>query len=319
MKPWFAPFLALLVAGCAGTGSPAATAIPRSALLHLDAGTSGGLSDDLAAHPSVQLARPGAYALAPEAAPFLDALEGVVAPQRRRIAERLRADAAVTAGIAGWARAGEADRLALLRRVMAIACEEWACAAPTIVVKTRDPAEPALFAAYASRNQVGEVVLYMTPLAAGGAVLAISALLHEVRHAAQDQLAFRAQALPAATPEGVLARSYAAAFAVVGELGGEDDLAYGDYVHLNVEYDAFQSGNQIAAILSGGTAPIAQLGFVDVKFTAALAPAFDLRAAARTSSGAALITAVNAAHAQAQRTGAPARRGRERLRIGARG
>ena len=315
MNRWLTLLALALLTGCSAAPTPAVTAIASGGLAHLDAGTTGGLPEDLAAHPSVQLARPGAYTLTPEAAPFLEALETVVVPQRRRIAERLLRDAEAVSGLAGWTRGSEGARRGLIERVVAIASEAMGCEPPTLEIDTHDPGEPGLFAAYTAKGQAGVITLYLTPLSAGGPELAVSAVVHELRHAAQYQLTQAVPAAPVETPEGVLRQAYAESFDVVAALGGEADLSYGDYVHLNVEYDAFQSGNQVAALISSVAHATAQLGFVDVKFGPGLAPLFDLRAASTTTTGPALFTAVNTAHAQAPRTVITGRRGRERLRV----
>lgn len=304
-----------LLGGCAQAAIPTATGPSRASLAYLDAGTSGGLADDLAAHPSVQLSRPGAFAMSDAARPFLAALEAVVEPQREALAARLKADATVTAGLAGWARLDEAGRLALLRRVLAIGAEAMGCQVPSLTSLAADPDEPGLYAAYTAKRPVGEIVLYMTPIARGGAPVAISALVHELRHAAQDQLAASAAAQPAGSQAAILARAYAEAFDVVQAGGGEDALAYGDYVHLNIEFDAFQTGNQVAAMVAPTAAARTQLGFVDVKYGTDLAPVFDLQAAATQYEGAALFTAVNRSQFQAQRTAGPVAGTTERVRF----
>jgi hypothetical protein len=264
-----------------------------------DAASYGGLSASQAVHVSVQLGQPAAYALSPQAGPFLDALASTVAPMRRSLANRLKADTTVSAGLAAWDRATAAQQLATLKRVAAIQAEVMGCEAPSITMTASQAAEATMMAYYQPGSGAGEVVLYQSAIARAGKYKAIATIVHEVRHAAQYQLV--QGAVPADSDERTLRTAYAASWQALDALGGEGTLAYGDYAHLNVEFDAFQTGNEVASRLSNGSYDALGFGFVDTHYAADGTVKLDLVSLASTLVGAGLVAAVNQAEYQAEK------------------
>ncbi|MEB3223743.1 MAG: hypothetical protein VKS61_16840 [Candidatus Sericytochromatia bacterium] len=289
-------FLSLLGLGCdaaSGPGLPA-RAVPGTA----DAGALGGLPDDLAGHPSVQLARPAAYVLTAEGRPFLLALERVVAPRRATLAQRLAADEEVAAGLAGWARASTEAKMDVLARVAAVQGEVMGCEVPRIARQPSFDADADLMAAYEppTGGDRGTITLYPHTLAQQSRHAAVAIVVHEMCHAAQ-----RARlATPGPSDEDrTLAAGYAAAWQASTAAGGQGALAYGDYVHLTVEHDAFQTGNFVAARLAGLAGVTPGLGFVTSQYDGAGRPAFDVLGATAPGPGPELVAAVNRAQAAA--------------------
>jgi hypothetical protein len=289
----------LTLAGCGSplAGTPGGTGAVDTSL---DVGALGGLKDDIAAHPSVQLAQPRAFALTPASAAFLEALDRSVEPQRRALAQRLADDATVSTGIARWDRMAAADRFAMLERVADLEGEVMGFQVPPITPSTNtdDPNVQAYF--QPENNGLGEIVIFTQTLARGNAYRAIATVVHEARHAAQFQLAFGSGAKTG--DDAVLGDAYASAWAYTNALGDESKLAYGDYVHLNAEYDAFQTGNEVAALLSGGALDTLGYGFVTTQYDRNGKAAFDPLGFAVESAGRDLIAAVNQAEAQLERT-----------------
>lgn len=287
----------------AGCGAPGLGSGPLGAA-SADRASLGGLMPDVAAHPSVQLARPHAFTLTAESRPFLEALERRVGPQRKLLAERLTADATVSRGITGWSRATMDAKLATLTRAAELEAAVMGCPVPAIQRRTPTAGDAELMAVYEpalGASDAGTITLYTTTLAKQSGVVALSVVVHEMRHAAQHALTVAAPAGREADDE-VLVRGYAAGFDLVRELGGQDDLSYGDYAHLTVEHDAFQTGNQVAALVSGSASHLG-FGFVDVAFDGRAMPVFDVLARPDLAPGVPLITAVNQAQAEALRLG----------------
>lgn len=295
--------IALFLSGCGtlnlpGVTTPAAqtTAVSSAA----DAQSLGGLTNDVAAHPSVQLAKPLAFVLTAQARPFLAALEAKVVPMRQTLAERLAADATVSTGLSGWDRAATDAKMATLTRVAQIEAEVMGCAVPAIAKKVPTAADTGLMAYYQpAAFGAGTITLYTTTLAQKSKYVAVAVMVHEMRHAAQYQLFTASNSQDADT--ATLADAYEAAWSATEDLGGQSQLAYGDYVHLNVEYDAFQTGNQVAALLAEAANQTPGLGFVDMQYDASATPVYDLLAQTDVAAGQALIAAVNRAQYNAQR------------------
>lgn len=267
-----------------------------------DAGALGGLSDDRAAHPSVQLGQPAAFTLNSQARPFLQALSRVMTPVRRTLAERLAADPTVASGLKNWDGATADGRLVLFERITALEAEVMGCQAPSIIGRAGRSPDEGIRAFFQPDGGLGEVVIYMETIARDGKYAALAMIVHEVRHAAQHQLA--TAPLPGLAIQDddrrTLTAGYVASWRSLGANDGETALAYGDYAHLNVEYDAFQTGNAVAYVVSGGSYDPLGFGFVDTHYGAADTPAFNLLTIGETLADVALVTAVNKAEFAAE-------------------
>ncbi|MBL7542871.1 MAG: hypothetical protein JNL11_03600 [Bdellovibrionaceae bacterium] len=79
-------------------------------------------------------------------------------------------------------------------------------------------------------------------------------LIHETKHSAQFQLAFSKQT----GSSSILAKSYRAAFTAQKDLQGK--LSFSDFLTLVSEYDAFQYGNAVVALLKGEKASDERMG-----------------------------------------------------------
>lgn len=302
MKRPFALLLAFLLTGCGSTlGLPTATTAPSSAQ---DAQALGGLPTSRAAHPSVELATPEAYALTPQSLPFLEALSRTVDPLRRTLASDLLADSTVTSALSNWNALGASDQLAALTRVEQLEAQVMNCQAPPISEQTGAPPQTGLMAYFeaSASGGIGQIVIYPQAIAQGGVTLAIATLVHETRHAAQYQLVQQDQANPLTGDAHILAQAYNASWQLMNQLGSEDSLAYGDYAHLNVEYDAFQTGNEVTAMLFGSQFNPLGIGFVDTHYSQTGTPDFDLLTYAQQYSGVQLFAAVNSAEYQAEQS-----------------
>src|SRR5262249_33823490 len=140
---------------------------------------------------------------------------------------------------------------------------------PDVVQQTGAPPSSGMMAYFqSSTTGNGTIVLYVDEIAQAGKYMAIASVVHEMRHAAQYQLVAANRGLFSALDPGQkpLASAYAAAWQAMDALGGESSLAYGDYAHLNVEYDAFQTGNEVASILSNGQFDASGFGFLDTHY-----------------------------------------------------
>jgi hypothetical protein len=261
-----------------------------------DAPHAGGLAADEAIRPSVVFARPQAFALTPQSEPFLTAMAEHVEPQRRALARQLAADPVVTAGLTNWDTSGRTGQFRTLQRVAALQGDVMGCRLPSISENSKEPDRPGLMAYYQpDQTGLGKIVLFPKAIAQGGKYLAVATVIHEMRHAAQFQLATSRSAVT--KPGGaVLAPAYAAAWRAMGELGGEENLAYGDYAHLTIEYDAFQTGNLVATLISQGVYDGMGCGFVDTQYRGERAlPALKLLPMMQKLTGVSLAATVNKA------------------------
>lgn len=216
------------------------------------------------------------------------------------LAQRLQADRTVTSAMSNWSRAGGAGRLAVLQRVAQIEGEVMGAQVPPVQEETSANAPAGMLAYFQAENGgVGTITIYSNAIASGGGYLAVSMVVHEMRHAAQYQLVNADQAR-LTTEQRTLATGYRTAWDTVNQLGGESSLSYGDYVHLAVEFDAFQAGNEVANLLSGGSFDQRGSGFVTTQYASSGAPTLDLTAMIGNYSTSELTGAVNLAQAKAE-------------------
>lgn len=277
------PLLALTALTLTGCSTPLMSALGANSSTISVRGdgtdTLGGLSNSEAAHASVEAQAPTAFVLTSNGTGFVAALDRNVKPLRTTLASTLAADTTVMQGLNGWSSLTTKNRLAVLQRVAALEGQVMNCQVPPVVASSASPPVSGMMAFYQpGDSDIGQVTLYSSSLASGDKYLALATLVHEMRHAAQFQmvLADQGSKLQATTDEHLLATNYAAAWSAMDSLGGESDLAYGDYVHLDVEFDAFQTGNEVASLVSGGSFDATGSGFVDVQYSKSDAPVFDL-------------------------------------------
>lgn len=293
---------AALLAGCdtsvPGLGFPAGISTQGDGTDAL-----GGLPDAEAAHASVEQQAPDAFVLTSNGATFVDALERTVRPLRQSLAQSLQNDATVTQGLANWETSSTSARLSVLKRVAALEGQVMGFTVPPLV-STSQPAPVAGMMAFyqPGDSDIGQVTIYGPAIAPGNKYLALSTLVHEMRHACQYQLvqADQNNALQATGDDHTLAQAYAGSWQAMDNLGGESSLAYGDYVHLDVEFDAFETGNEVAALVGGSQFNPAGSGFVDVQYQSDDTPVFDLVPLVPQFATADVVGAINQAEAQAQ-------------------
>jgi hypothetical protein len=293
MKKLYPLLTTLVLAGCQQeVALPSATSLASDSL--------GGLSTSVATHASVESIAPLAFVLTPESGPFIQALADVAEPQRLELAQRLKADGTITNAMANWSRAGSSGRLAVLQRVAAIEGEVMGAQVPPVQEETSANAPAGMLAYFQAENGgVGTITIYSNAIASGGGYLAVSMVVHEMRHAAQYQLVNADQAKLTAQ-QRTLATGYRTAWDTVNALGGESSLSYGDYVHLAVEFDAFQAGNEVASLISGGSFDQRGSGFVTTQYGASGTPNLDLTTLIGNYSTSELTGAVNLAQAKAE-------------------
>lgn len=295
MKQFAYPILALALSAC--TLSPGSLGLSPNAAAALDASASNGLSADVAAKPSVELAAPAAFALTSASRPFVTTLDRFVSPQRRSLAAALAADADIQAGLAGWSGLRTAARLTVLEAVAASTATTMGASAPPVSVQSRAGESSSVMAYFENDGSaLGHIVLYQETIAAAGAEIAVATVVHETRHAVQYQLMNKTAR---SADEETLADGYAAAWQAIHQIGDESSLSYGDYAHLTIEFDAFQTGNAVAEQLFGTRFDPTGLGFVDTQTDAQGAWKVDLLQLGAGLADAQLIAAVNRAQAQA--------------------
>ena len=271
-----------------------------------DTAASGGLPSDVAAHPSVEEGTPTAFALSSQAAPFLEALQQKVQPMRIELAHAIEGDQTISQGLANWEATSGSAQLSILERVASLEAQVMGCQVPPLVDQPGQADVPGTMAYFdPSQGDIGQVVIYPDEIAQGGQWLALATVVHEMRHAAQYQLLNAVDGQGTGAPDTdpqdlTLANAYASAWQAMSSTGGETQLSYGDYAHLNVEYDAFQTGNEVSALVSGGQFDAMGYGFVDTHFSAVGKPDLDVTSLAFRVDGVGLITDVNEAEYQAE-------------------
>lgn len=237
------------------------------------------------AHADVQAQSPLAFALQPAALPALKALEAAAAPQRDELVKAIRADKPLMAGIRRFGSLSWAQRLPILKQVMAIECRVMGIQAPPLVLGEGD-SRSAFFDFDPARPDTGRVILYPAALAKEeNPYASLLLLVHETRHSAQFQQAFA----PGATAPAALGLK--AAFEAQRRLGGK--LSFCDFCTLLNEHEAFQFGNQVVGRLTDWKADTHDMGCLSSQYDGRGALRIDLVALAAQVGPANLLEAFN--------------------------
>ncbi|HEY9854755.1 MAG TPA: hypothetical protein V6D05_03390, partial [Stenomitos sp.] len=219
-----------------------------------------------------EVKHPDAFALTPEEDAFREAVQATLEPQRRRLADAILHDSDVMANLNRWETLDSATQLATLRRVADLQGRVMGFTPPAFDTKPGIPSNGTLGYFAPSNNSV---TVYPEAMAKAGKWAPFVTIVHEMEHAHQFAMIQQAKAQPPkqGTPESTVVSGFAQSMRI-----NEKGLEYQDYAHLNVEFDAFQTGNQVAAIVSHGQADTRFLGTVDEQYDARGNARLDLEA-----------------------------------------
>lgn len=238
---------------------------------------------------------PAGFALMPESAEFRQVIESRAEQDRLTLARAILADSNVMNSFADWQRESSSQQVATLEAVAAIEGKTFGFTPPPLKSASGVPSDGTLGYFMPARSGIGAVTIYPTAIARGDKWQALDVIVHEMRHAYQDQLMHAAAAgrLAEGTPDRTLAEAYYQSQLVISKVGGEDNLSYGDYAHLNMEFDSFETGNKVAEMVSRGEADTSHLGYVDTQYTAAGSAQVDLASLESRVGADGLLDAVN--------------------------
>ncbi|MDB5096952.1 MAG: hypothetical protein JWM80_1373 [Cyanobacteria bacterium RYN_339] len=244
-----------------------ATHKPNRAPKRQSADTAGDLTKFLC-NAATEAKAPEGFVLSKETQDFRKAMDGQGDKQRMALAKQIAGDQTVMGAFGNWSKLSEKDQMATLDRVVAMEGKVMDFTPPPMSTATGVPETGTLAYFQGGRDGIGKVVLYPEAIAKGDRWTALATVTHEMRHAYQFQLVMKAanKKIAEGTVDMTLAYGFYQANQVISKVGGEDNLSYGDYSHLNNEYDAFATGNMIAAVVSKGEANTSGLGFVDVQY-----------------------------------------------------
>lgn len=249
-----------------------------------------------ACNATVEAETPLGYVLTPQSAEFRRAEASLGDPQRLALARALMNTPSVMTAFHAWDRTPGATKLAVLKTVAAVEGQVFNFTPPPITCKTGVPSNGTMAYFYGS-DCIGQIVLYPDAIETGDPWMGMATILHEMRHAYQNQLAVRGSkhALKAGTAEETLAYGFAQSCSALAQVGGESKLSYGDYCHLCMEWDAFATGNMVTTIVSQGEVDTSGLGFIDLQFDATGAPLMSLQSLEAQVGPGKLADAVNRA------------------------
>jgi hypothetical protein len=216
---------------------------------------------------AVEARTPLGFVLTPQAAEFRRAEEMLGDVQRLKLAQTLANTPTLVNAFQNWDRTAPEAKLAVLKLLAAVEGEVFKFTPPPIKLKGGVP-EDGMLAYYDGSDCVGTVFLYPSAIEQGDPWMAMATVLHEMRHAYQNQLAIRGskRQLKSGSPEESLAYGFAQSYSAINQVGGEDKLSYGDYCHLCMEWDAFATGNMVTSIVSKGAIDTSGMGFIDLQF-----------------------------------------------------
>lgn len=272
---------ALTLAGCGI--SPAARALPQA-----QPGAIATRAADPAkffANAEVQRQMPLAFAVQAAALPALEAMTREAAPERDALVKAIRADRALKSAIDRFPSLSWAERLPVLKQVMAIECRVMGYPAPPLIIAEGDQ-RAAYFDFDPARPDTGRVMLYPEGLAKEeNPYAALLLLVHETRHSAQFQKAYA----PGASDPASL--GFKAAFEAQRKLSGK--MSFCDFCTLLNEHEAFQSANEVVGRLTDWRVDTKDMGCLSSQYDAAGKLRIDLVALAAQVGPANLLGAFN--------------------------
>jgi hypothetical protein len=212
------------------------------------------------ANARVQGQMPMAFAVQAAALPALTAMTRDAAPERDALVAAIRADRPLKSAIDRFATLTWAERLPVLRRVMAIECRVMGIPAPPLVIGEGDQ-RAAYFDFDPAHPDTGRVILYPDGLAKeANPYAALLLLVHETRHSAQFQQAYA----PGASDPASL--GFKAAFEAQRRLAGQ--LSFCDFCTLLNEHEAFQSANEVVGRLTDWRVDTHDMGCLSSQYDA---------------------------------------------------
>ena len=255
-----------------------------------------GAQRKLLASAAVEGKDPSAFVLSPDNADFRSALAQVIDPNRQKFIAAIKGNPDLMNKFQNWNTLAQADQVATLKQVSDLEGQVMGFTPPPIVTKPGVPGDGTLgFFAPDPQGGLGSVTLFPDAIAKADNWTPLVTISHEMEHAHQDQIVKAAAAgqFAAGSPEATLAKGFSSADQGIEQVGGENKLNYGDYAHLNNEYDAFRFGNPTGAVVSDGAANTSDLGFVDAQFDKTGAPLLDINQLAQQVGPDNLLSAVN--------------------------
>lgn len=252
------------------------------------------------ANAAVEGKAPGAFILTAQSKAFLAAESSQADGQRRDLARQIAGNSGVMGAFGQWDGQSQTDKLNVLKQIAEMEGRVMGFQPPPMTTKSGVPSDGTMAYFAPARDGIGSVTLFPAAIAKGDRWAAIATVTHEMRHAYQFQLVEKASknGIAKGSVDYTLALGFYQADMMINKAGGEDKFSYGDYCHLNNEWDAFATGNMIASIVSKGEADTSGLGFADVQFSASGSPLISLSALAAKAGEDGLLDAVNQAEVQ---------------------
>ncbi|HEY9721974.1 MAG TPA: hypothetical protein V6D47_08155 [Oscillatoriaceae cyanobacterium] len=224
--------------------------------------------DSVMQNAKVEAEAPAGFALMPDSAQFRQIIESQAERDRQSLAQAILADRDVMNSFENWTDESSSQQVATLKAVGAIEGQIFKFTPPPLKSASGVPSDGTLGYFMPAKRGIGSVTIYPTAIARGDKWQALDVIVHEMRHAYQDQLMLQASngQLAEGTTGRTLAEAYYQSQLVISKVGGEDNLSYGDYAHLNMEFDSFETGNKVAEMVSRGQADTSHLGYVDTQY-----------------------------------------------------
>lgn len=204
------------------------------------------------ANEEVQKLAPEAFALQPEAADFHLKIEEKAKRERDLFLNLIRKDADLVEKIKQFKELNWTEKEKVLRRVFALEVEALGITAPELAIDNTSTKNEAYFDFDVNRPGAGRVLLNSDEIQKdsnpyGGLLL----LIHETRHSAQFQEAFK--------NGDAVAKAYKAAFTAQKNFASKI-TSFSDFLTLINEYEAFQFGNYVVAKLTDGAVDTLGMG-----------------------------------------------------------
>lgn len=212
------------------------------------------------ANPEIQKLAPEAFAVQEKSIPFLKVQRVVLYHEVLKLVTAIRADRNLAHAISGFETLNLDQKTEVMKQTFTHITRALGILPPVLVLD--NTFKNATYFDFDLNNpSPGRVILNPKDLAAmRNPYSPLLYLIHETKHSAQFQIAFSKRT----QSSDILAKGYKAAFSAQKSLQGK--LSFCDFLTLVNELDAFQFGNAVVGLLTGGKSNDETMGTLASQF-----------------------------------------------------
>lgn len=216
------------------------------------------------ANEAVQREHPHSYVLQPEAESFVRAMDKNTIEVRDTLVQAIIQSPVLYQAIKDWEALSFDEQVPFLKQIFELEVKLMKISPPELIFDAKAiPGRAAFFEFDINNPSAGKVILNPDVLSKMDKHASLSLLLHETRHSAQFQLAYKR---PNENDEDlIMAHAYRASFETQQSTNVE---SFCDFLTLANEYEAFQFGNYVLGKLTHWGVDLLDMGTLASQYNA---------------------------------------------------